>query len=101
MANDIMIDLETLDTSPYCVILTIGAVRFDPKGNGVVERLELRPTIDEQTEKYDRVINEDTIRWWGEQSEAAREEAMGDQGRISYSECMEALYKFCWNRPIF
>jgi hypothetical protein len=36
MAADIMIDLETLDTTPYCVILTIGAVRFDPKGNGVV-----------------------------------------------------------------
>jgi 3' exoribonuclease, RNase T-like len=98
MANDIMIDMETLDTSPYCVILTIGAVRFDPKGSGIVERLELRPTIDEQTEKYNRVINEDTIRWWGEQSEAAREEAMGDAGRISYRECMEALYKFCWNR---
>ena len=42
--------METLDTSPDCVILTIGAVRFDPKGSGVVERLELRPTIEEQTE---------------------------------------------------
>ena len=49
-----MIDMETLDTSPDCVILTIGAVRFDPKGNGVVERLELRPTIEEQTEIYGR-----------------------------------------------
>ena len=39
-----MIDLETLDTSPYCVILTIGVVRFDPKGMGVVERLTLKPT---------------------------------------------------------
>jgi hypothetical protein len=98
MANDIMIDMETLDTSPNCVILTIGAVRFDPKGNGVVERLELRPTIEEQTEKYDRIINEDTLRWWGEQSPEALEEAMGDGGRISFSESMEALYKFCWNR---
>ena len=31
MANDIMIDIESLDTRPDCVILTIGAVRFDPK----------------------------------------------------------------------
>jgi len=30
MAQDIMIDMETLDTIPNCVILTIGAVRFDP-----------------------------------------------------------------------
>ena len=56
-----MIDLETLDTSPYCVILTIGAVRFDPKGSGVVERLELRPTIEEQTETHKRIIDDNTI----------------------------------------
>ena len=93
-----MIDMETLDTSPYCVILTIGAVRFDPRGNGVVERLELRPTIEDQTEIYNRVINDDTLRWWSEQSPEALEEALGDRGRISFKECLEILYKFCWNR---
>ena len=98
MANDIMIDMETLDTSPYCVILTIGCVRFDPYGDGIVERLELRPTIEEQTEKYNRVINDDTIRWWGEQSLEAQEEALGDTNRISFRECLEQLYKFGWNR---
>lgn len=98
MANDIMIDIESLDTSPNCVILTIGAVRFDPRGMGIVERLELRPTIDEQTEKFNRVINEDTLRWWGEQSPEALDEAMGDRDRVSFHDCMEALYKFCWNR---
>ena len=98
MANDIMIDLETLDTSPYCVILTIGAVRFDPKGNGVAERLELRPTIEEQIETHKRIIDDNTIDWWAKQNPAALEEAMGDKGRISFNEAMEILYKFCWNR---
>lgn len=98
MANDIMIDMETLDTSPYCVILTIGCVRFDPYGNGVAERLELRPTIEEQTEKYNRVINDDTLRWWSEQSPEALEEAMSDRDRISFTNCLEQLYKFGWNR---
>jgi len=98
MANDIMIDIESLDTTPDCVILTIGAVRFDPKGSGVVERLELRPTIEDQTEIYNRSINEDTLRWWSEQSPEALEEALGDRGRTPFSECMETLYKFCWNR---
>lgn len=93
-----MIDMETLDTAPSSVILTIGAVRFDPRGTGVVERLELRPTIDEQTDNFDRTINDDTLRWWGEQSPEAIEEAMGDHGRISFKECMEQLYKFCWNK---
>jgi len=98
MANDIMIDIESLDTTPDCVILTIGAVRFDPKGQGVVERLELRPTIEDQTEVYNRRINDDTLRWWGEQSAEAIEEAMGDRDREPFSVCMEKLYKFCWNR---
>ena len=98
MANHIMIDIESLDTTPDCVILTIGAVRFDPKGTGVVERLELRPTVEDQTEIYNRSINEDTLRWWSEQSPEALEEALGDNGRMPLKECMEILYKFCWNR---
>ena len=98
MANDIMIDMETLDTSPFCAILTIGAVRFDPKGTGVVERLELRPTLEDQTDIYNRKVNDDTLRWWGEQSPEAIEEALGERDRTSFSECMERLYKFCWNR---
>jgi hypothetical protein len=97
MASHIMIDMETLDTAPSTVILTIGAVKFDPRGVGVVEKLELRPTIDEQTETYNRSISDDTLRWWGEQSPDAIEEAMGDRDRISYRDCMEQLYKFCWN----
>ena len=92
-----MIDLETLDTTPNCVVLTIGAVIFDPKGMGVIEKLELRPTIEDQTEIYNRTINEDTLKWWAEQSPDALEEALGDQGRTSFRDCMEKLYKFCWN----
>ena len=92
-----MIDIESLDTTPNCVILTIGAVLFDPKGSGIIDRLELRPTMEDQTEIYNRSINEDTLRWWSTQSEAAIEEALGDQGRVSLAECMETLYKWSWN----
>ena len=91
-----MIDIESLDTSPDCVILTIGAVLFDPKGQGIIERLELRPTVEDQTEKFNRSINEDTLRWWSEQSPEALEEALGDRGRVPFAECMETLYKWCW-----
>jgi len=94
----VMIDMETLDTAPSTVILTIGVVKFDPRGSGIIERLELRPTIDEQTDTYGRSISDDTLRWWSEQSPDAIAEAMGEQGRISYKECMEKLYKFCWNQ---
>lgn len=93
----VMIDIESLDTSPNCVILTIGAVLFDPKGTGIISKLELKPTIEDQTEVYDRIINEDTVRWWSEQSPEALEEALGENGRIPFKESMERLYKFCWN----
>ncbi len=93
-----MIDIESLDTSPECVILTIGVVLFDPKGNGIVDKLELRPEIDEQTEKFNRTISDDTIKWWGSQSPQALDEAMGDRGRESFRSCMEKMSRFCWNR---
>lgn len=94
---DIMIDIESLDTTPNCVILTIGAVLFDPKGDGISERLELRPTIEEQTTTYNRSINPDTVRWWGNQSPEAIEDALGDQNRMAFKDCMDVLYHFCWN----
>lgn len=93
-----MIDKETLDTAPSTVILTIGVVLFDPKGMGIIDKLELRPEIDEQTDVYGRTISDATMEWWAKQSPDAIEEAMGDRDRISYRECMEKLYKFCWNR---
>lgn len=94
---DIMIDIESLDTTPDCVILTIGAVLFDPRGQGIIDKIELRPTIEDQTEIHNRSINEDTLRWWSTQSPEALEEALGEQGRIPFADCMESLYKFCWN----
>ena len=90
-----MLDIESLSTDPNCVILSIGVVRFDPKGMGVVEKLTLKPTIEDQTEIHNRNINEDTLRWWSTQSPEAMKEALGDDGRISFKECMEQLYKFC------
>lgn len=91
-----MIDMETLATSTDTVILTIGAVIFDPLGQGVIDSIDLRPTIDEQTEYHDRTINEATMDWWSKQSPEAIMEAMGDDGRISYKEAMQKLARFSW-----
>ena len=92
-----MIDIESLDTTPDCVILTIGAVLFDPRGQGIIDKIEIRPTIEDQTEIYNRSINDETVKWWSKQSPEAIEEAMGDQGRVTFKDAMEQLYKICWN----
>lgn len=91
-----MLDLETLGTQPSTVILTIGAVLFDPRGTGIIDKIELRPTIDEQTDVFNRTIDDSTVEWWSKQSADAIEEAMGDRDRISFKESMEKLHKFAW-----
>lgn len=98
MSLHCMIDIESLDTNPNCVILTIGAVLFDPTKTGIVDRLELRPTIEDQTEKYNRTINDATLAWWAKQKPEAIEEAFSDNNRTSFTDCMKEMYKFGWNR---
>lgn len=92
-----MIDLETLDVTPECVILTIGAVTFDPQGQGVLQELSLRPSVDEQCQ-LGRSVSDDTIRWWSQQNAAAREEAFSEQGRIPFHDAIQQLMRFCWNQ---
>jgi hypothetical protein len=94
---DVMIDIESLGTSPDCTILSIGVVLFDPKGIGITSKLELKPSVEEQTEIYKRSIDEGTLLWWSKQSPEALNEALSDEGRIPFKECMEKVYKFCWN----
>ena len=73
---DVMLDLETLGTRPDCVILTLGAVKFNPytadmPGPG----LYLRPDVDEQISRG-REVQEETVEWWLKQAEDVREEAL-------------------------
>jgi hypothetical protein len=101
MANnsDIMIDLETLATSPDASILTIGAVRFDPFGDELNDRSMDSFYVKIDLDSCDRiglVTNDDTIAWWGQQSKEAQEEAFSETGRIDIVDAMNQLYKFCW-----
>lgn len=99
MNTDIMIDLETLATSTDAVILSIGAVKFDPFGKDVEE-----PAMDSFYVKVDidscneinLVASDDTIAWWAQQSKEAQEEAFGGDNRIHIRDAMDQLYKFCW-----
>lgn len=94
-----MFDLETLDINPSAVILSLGAVRFDPLAGGIAPdapRLSLRIDIDEQS-TIGRTINEDTIAWWATQSPEAQEAAFAEEGRVPLSDAVEQFHKFVWN----
>ena len=94
-----MFDLETLDTKPSAVILSLGAVKFDPRQKGIdpnAERLSLRIEIDPQS-AMGRTISEDTIAWWATQSMEAQEAAFGDANRVTVEDAVEQFHKFVWN----
>ena len=67
MAIDVMLDLETLATSPDSVILTFGAIKFDPfdSTKGMTNGLYMRVNVDEQI-SLGRHVDEGTIAWWGD-----------------------------------
>jgi hypothetical protein len=91
---DVMLDLETLGTRPNCVILTIGAVKFDPYSlNEPGPGLYLRINADEQIAQG-REVQEDTLAWWMKQNEDIREEALGESDRVSVEEMYKQLNRF-------
>jgi hypothetical protein len=92
---DVMLDLETLSTRPESVILTIGAVKFDPYSDLIdVDRgLYYRVNVDEQL-AMDRHVLDSTIEWWGNQDAEVREEALGDSDRVSLEDMTRGLNRF-------
>ena len=89
-----MLDLETLGTQPGCVILTLGAVKFNPydtqePGPG----LYIRPDVDEQIARG-REVQQDTLEWWTQQNDEVREEALGTEDRIPVEEMYRQLNRF-------
>ena len=92
---DVMLDLETLSTRPESVILTIGAVKFDPWGDDVdVENgLYHRVDVDSQL-NLGRHVQEETIQWWSKQPAEVFNEAMGEKDRVSLDQMTADLNRF-------
>lgn len=92
---DVMLDLETLSTRPWSVILTLGAIKFSPWEDDVDQNkgLYVRPDVDEQL-AMDRHVQDETVTWWGTQTEEVREEALGPEDRISINDMIDQLNRF-------
>jgi hypothetical protein len=67
-----MIDIETLGNGPTSVILSIGAVAFDPDSNAIGEGFTVLIEIDSCL-RAGLTVDGSTIQWWMTQSEEARE----------------------------
>lgn len=84
--TEAMIDLETLDTKPTGVIISIGLVIFD--GDVIISENYGVPSIQDQID-MGRTINEDTLKWWMARPDAAR--AVFKENNSTFKSVMEAV----------
>lgn len=100
MAKHLMVDLETMAVSPDAVVLTLGAVHFNPYGNGYGDKLYMRIDIDDQ-DKLGRAVDPSTLDWWSKQDPIVMAEAFSDEDRVPLVEAMERFHKFAWGCKAF
>lgn len=65
MSNHLMIDLETLNSSPTSAVLSIGVAVFDPAQNKIME------TFEWFIAEISGSVSMDTLRWWFSQKPEA------------------------------
>lgn len=95
-----MVDMETMAVSPNAVVLSLGAVHFDPKDQGYTDSIYFRIDLDDQ-DKLGREIDPNTIDWWAKQDPKIMEEAFSPDNRISLVEAMDRFHKFAWGCTAF
>ena len=96
--KDIMIDIETLGTGPYSVILSIAAVEFNIiTGAGGAEFYE---RIDpEECQKHSLKTDAATALWWMQQSDEARNElTRNKEMRLPVMSALRLLSRFLEER---
>lgn len=89
-----MIDIETLGTEPDCVVLSVGAVKFDPfTANEPHDRTLWRPAVEAQM-SANRSVLDSTLEWWAKQPKHIQDEAFNEDGRIPLQQFFGELNKY-------
>lgn len=89
MTSHVMCDLETLDTRPSAIIMSIGACTMDPI-TGQVENPFYNVVDVESCKRAGLTQSDSTVAWWEKQSEEARA-IFSDSNRVSL---IQALSNF-------
>lgn len=95
-----MVDLETLAVSPRSVVLSLGAVHFDPYSEWFGDSIYFKINIDDQ-DALGREIDPGTIDWWSKQDPDIMAEAFSDDGRLSLVNAIDQFHKFAWGCDAF
>ncbi len=100
MAKHLMVYLETLAVTPRAVILSLGAVHFDPMGDGILDTCYFKMNLDEQ-DQLKRDIDPNTIEWWSKQDPLIMEEAFDEKDRLPINQGMNRFHNFAWGCDLF
>ena len=100
MAKHLMVDMETMAVSPNAVVLSLGAVHFDPYGTGHSDSIYFKIDIDDQ-DALGREVEPTTLDWWAKQDPAVTEEAFSPNNRISLVDAMDQFHRFAWGCSAF
>lgn len=96
---DLMIDLETLDTTSSSVILSIGAVFFDPFKGLLGDKFYTRVDIEEQMAQG-RTISASTLKWWLQQSQEAIQAAFFSEQSLPIKQALKEFIVFIGTKQI-
>jgi hypothetical protein len=89
----LMLDIETLGTTPDAHILTIAAQTFDPlQRDWLGESYYARVDFESQE---NRCIEQGTLEWWATQGES-QEEAFAEEDRIPLDQALTGLGRMIW-----
>lgn len=78
----IMLDLETLATDSNALILSVSAVEFEIETGKIVSEFYESLDILEQLLKKNTVVSIDTIKWWQEQDDKAKQFLSGKSASL-------------------
>lgn len=79
---NVMLDLETMGTTPSAAIISIGAVEFDPETKAITDRFHAVVDLASAL-AVGGTIDASTVMWWMTQSDAARAVVAGGGAHIS------------------
>jgi DNA polymerase III epsilon subunit-like protein len=100
---NVMIDIETLGTSPGCVVVSIGAVKFD-FNTGITSEFYASVDIDD-CQLHGLEIDSETMKWWMEQPDAVQDQLHGGETLVgalnNLSQFIESQDKIWANSPSF
>ena len=99
--KSLIYDFETLGTNPReSVVVSLAALVFDSDEfhsggysyNDLIDNTKLiKFDVHDQVVTYDRKVDPETVKWWGEQSKEAREQLKPSVNDIKLSELYDTL----------